>query len=205
VIFVHANLEYPLWFAYFLGLLGLLVGHLPAATPTAVDTAPPAAPTSRLGQMAGLAVLLGAALAYQQFRPLEHAMQQVVSQVGFGAAPQQDETLVATLAKVPPWSPYRDYAEAITLITAMPTAANAAELALQCERAIGVSPSPYVLGRCATVLQVAGQRERATYFANGICKLHPRAFGVLIESMSYVETVSPKVDELISSCVENQR
>jgi O-antigen ligase len=203
VVLVHANLEYPLWFAYFLGLLGLLVGHLPDAPESAAADALAVPANSRLGQFAGAMVMLVAVLAYQQFKPLENAMQQVVGQVGFGAAPQQDETLVTTLDKIPAWSPYRDYAEAIRLLTAKPTAANAAELAPQCEHALGVSPSPYVLARCATVLQLARQPARATYFADGICKLHPRALDVLIESMNYVDADSPEVGQLRSSCVES--
>lgn len=204
VILVHANLEYPLWYGYFLGLLGLLAGHLPGAPKSAAATASPA-PASRLGQATGLGVVVVATLAYMQFRPLENAMQMIVAQVTAGAPPQSDPTMDALLTKVPAWSPYRDYVETINLATALPTRANAAALAVRCDKAWGTVTSTYVMARCATVFQVAGQPERATYLAESICKRHPRAVGVLIDSMLYVERVSPSAGQLQSSCVDRKR
>jgi O-antigen ligase len=204
VIFVHANLEYPLWYTYFLGTLGLLVGHLPNTHNAGLMTAS-TEPASRLGQAAALGVVLVAFLAYLQFRPLENAMQMIVAQVSMGAPPQPDPTIDTTLTKIPAWSPYRDYAEIVKLATALPTTENAAALALRCEKAWGAVLSTYVMARCATAFQVAGQAERATYFAEGICKRYPRAVGVLIDSMLYVERVSPSAGHLQSSCVERRQ
>lgn len=201
-ILVHANLEYPLWYIYFLGLLGLLAGHLPPTVTAATSVVPDSRHKIGLHLAMPLAILGAAAVAYAQFSHLESAMQRVVMQVGIGAAPQRDQALESTLAELPRWSPYRDYAEAILLITALPTKSNASDLAARCDRAVVWGPSPYLLARCATAHQVAADPERASYFANSLCKMFPGSDLTLIQSMVYVERVSPEAGNIASSCVE---
>jgi len=199
VIFVHANLEYPLSYLYFLGLFGLFAGHV------LVFCAPGSTRPNRfhwLGAAVPVAVLAIAGVAYAQFARLERAMQRVVMQVGLGAPPQRDATLESSLASLPSWSPYREYAEGILLMTALPGKDNAAELAARCDQAVTWGPSPYLLARCATVYQVAGQTERASYFANSLCKMFPAHDVTLVQSMLYVERFSPEADGIVSTCVE---
>lgn len=201
VILVHANLEYPLWYTYFLGMLGLLAGHL-----SLTDTVPSRVSESRgaggLRFTMPLALLILAGVAYAQFAHLEAAMQRVVMQVGLGAAPQRDSALEAELAKLPKWSPYRDHAESILLMTALPTKDSAAEIATRCDRAVAWAPNPYLLARCATAHQVSGDGERASYFANSLCKMFPASDLVLIQSMHHVGRTSVEAEDLVSSCVE---
>jgi hypothetical protein len=203
-ILVHANLEYPLWYAYFLGLLGLLAGHVPWRDPAAGD--PPVTPGRGLGirLAAPLAVLAAVTIAYLHFGRLESAMQRVVIQANYGAAPQADEGLVADLAGLPSWSPYRDYAESILLMTALPTRDNAADLAARCDRAVAFGPAPYLLARCATIFQVAGQPRRASYFADSICKIYPGSDLVLIQSMEHVGRTRPEALDIASTCIERR-
>lgn len=202
-ILIHANLEYPLWYIYFLGLLGLFVGHVGSKDEA---TAKPIGSGGRwrahLQRAAAIAVVGVAMASYAQFRHLETAMQSIVAQVGMGAAPQRDQVLEASVAALPAWSPYRDYAESIMLMTALPTKENARDLSARCERAVAWGPTPYLLSRCATAFQVAGLSERASYFANGVCKIFPDRDLVLIESMNYVQRTSPAAGQIASSCVE---
>jgi O-antigen ligase len=203
LILVHANLEYPLWYAYFLGTLGLLAGHMPERA-----TELPSASVAGRGlgtRFAAVAVLLVAAFAYIQFGHLAAAMQRVVTQVGVGAAPQRDAVLEKALADLPRWSPYRDYAESILLMTALPEKGNAAELAARCDRAVKWGPTPYLLSRCATAYQVAGQHVRASYFANSVCKIFPLSDLTLIQSMNYVGAKSPEAMEVASDCIERKK
>ena len=150
---------------------------------------------------ASFVVLAVAGLAYVQFTQVERAMQLLAAQVRAGATPQPTRELAARLDAVPRWSLFGDYAELIALISAQPSAANADELSQRCERSVAIGPSPQLLARCATILQVAGRAERATYFANALCKIYPEAAPTLIQSMTYVEQTSPAVENLRSTCV----
>lgn len=200
-ILVHANLEHPLGYLYFLGLLGLLVGQVRAEPSAATATRLPRAP-AELIRYASFAVLVVAGLAYVQFMPVERATQSVSAQVRAGATPQPTRELEARLAAVPPWSIFGDYAELIALINARPTLADAADWAKRCERSLAIGPSPHLLARCATILQIAGQAQRASYFANSLCKIYPESAPVLIQSMTFLEQTSPAVENLGSMCVQ---
>ena len=196
VILIHSNLEYPLWYAYFLILLGVIAG-----LGVRQKTASASLKKVHGGHVAALALLMGTALAYLQYTPLEQAMQVITMQVSFGAAPQPAPELDSALAKIPPWSPYRDMKEAIELIVAEPTKQNAAALAERCERLAPTAPSPYLLARCAMVLQVAGRTARAHFFAESVCKLYPTAAGVLVESISLVGRNEPAATTIKASCL----
>ena len=128
-------------------------------------------------------------------------MQVVTMQVSLGAAPQPAAEIDAALAKIPPWSPYRDMKEAIELIVAEPTKQTAAALAERCERFAPVAPSPYLLGRCAIALQIAGRTERARFFAESVCKLYPNSAGVLVDSISLVGRNEPAAATITASCL----
>ncbi|HEX4233922.1 MAG TPA: Wzy polymerase domain-containing protein, partial [Caldimonas sp.] len=199
-ILIHANLEHPLGYLYFLGLLGLLIGHVRSDAAPASGRAASASPEAL--RYASFAVVAVAALAYLQFAQVERATQVLAAQVRAGAPPQPTTELDARLSAVPRWSLFGDYAELVSLIAAVPTAGNAAELAKRCERAVAFGPTPHLLARCATILQVAGQSARASYFANGLCKVYPEAAPTLIESMTFVERMSPTVEDLRSTCVQ---
>lgn len=200
-ILIHANVEHPLGYLYFLGLLGLLVGQV--APDTATATKPVTARASpELLRYASFAIIAAAALGYVHYVQVERAMQSVLAQVRIGAAPQPSQDLNGRLAAVSSWSAFGDYAELISLLSAMPTTANAKALAQRCERALALGPSPQLLARCATALQVDGQAERASYFANSLCKIFPASAGVLIQSMSLVEPVSPAAANVRSTCVQ---
>ena len=201
LILIHANLEHPLWYLYFLGLFGLLVGHVPDERRSTAYVQP-RRESPNLLQFASFAVLLAAAAFYVQFARLESAMQVLLAQVRQGAAPQPTAALSAKLAAIAPWTPFGDYAEAIALISARPTQDNANDLAARCERSVLFGPSPHLLARCATALEVAGQSVRASFFANSLCKLYPGSEHVLIESMVFVEATSPAAGNLNSVCVD---
>lgn len=199
LILVHANLELPLWYAYFLGLLGILVGHL--CESSEVPSVEEGRTSQTFLRMCAGCVLLFAVLIYAEYRQLENAMTALLAQVRVGAPPQPSESLNARLSSIPRWSSFGDYAEAIALIASVPAPGTASTLAERCERAVKTGPAPYLLARCATVFEVAGQRERATQVANSVCKLYPGFDRVLVQSMAFVERQSPSVGELETSCI----
>jgi O-antigen ligase len=200
-ILVHANLEHPLGYLYFLGLLGLLFGQVRGEPVPTIDSRA-LRQSPELLRFASFAILGAAGLAYVQFAQVERAMQVLTAQMKAGAPPQPSRDLATRLSAVPKWSIFGDYAELITLIAAVPTQSNAAELARRCERAIAFGPSPHLLARCATAQYVAGQLERASYFANALCRIYPDSVPILIQSMTFVEQTSPAVEDLRSTCVQ---
>jgi O-antigen ligase len=202
-ILVHANLEHPLGYLYFLGLLGLLVGQVPADRQTKPSTvARSHASVPEALRCGAFALLAACAVGYVQFALVERATQLVVAQMRAGAPPQPTRELQARLDAVPRWSAFGDYAELLALISAVPSGADAVELANRCERAAAIGPSPQLLARCATILQIAGAPARATYFANALCKVYPGDVPTLIESMTFLSRTSTAVDGLRSTCVQ---
>jgi O-antigen ligase len=199
-IVVHANLEHPLGYLYFVGLLGLLVGHVRAEPIAAATPSRPRAPADAF-RFASFAVLVAAALGYLQFTQVERATQLLAAQVRAGAAPQPTVELGARLDAVPRWSLFGDYAELVELIAVVPNSGNAAELAQRCERALAFGPTPPLLARCATSQQVAGHADRASYFANALCRLYPGSEATLIQSMTFVGGKSPVAEDVRSDCV----
>jgi O-antigen ligase len=203
-ILVHANLEHPLGYLYFLGLLGLLVGHvggnLTGDPAPGAQTLAGKRPAETL-RIAAFAVLAAAAIGYVQFAQVERAVRLVAAQMSVGAPPQPTVELGARLAAVPRWSVFGDYAELVSLIAAVPTASTVAALAKDCEHAVAIGPTSPLLARCATILQVAGQPDRASYFANALCRIYPGSTATLIESMTFVARTSPAVEDLRSTCV----
>jgi len=201
-ILVHANLEHPLGYLYFLGVLGLLVGHVRGDPRTAAAPAP--AKTKERPdalRFASFAVLVAAAIGYLQFTQVERATQLLAAQIRAGAPPQPTVELGARLDAVPRWSVFGDYAELVELIAVVPNSANAAGLASRCERALAFGPSTPLLARCATIQQVAGHPDRASYFANALCRLYPGAEPTLIQSMTFVGGKSPAAEDVRSDCV----
>lgn len=203
IILIHANLEHPLAYLYFLALLGLLVGVIePAEAPASPPVTGTAVPAVRI---AGFALVVCAAIGYLHFQSLERSMRLVLAQVNAGKAPQATPPLMGQLATVPSWSPYRDWAETLTLMVSVPTPRNADDLANRCERAVLYGPTPYLLARCATALQVAGRTERATNFATSLCKVYSDSDYVLAQSIALVEATAPAAGDLKSPCVRRIR
>jgi O-antigen ligase len=200
-ILVHANLEHPLGYLYFLGLLGLLIGHVGGDRVAAESAARRKIPADAL-RYASFALLVAGTIGYLQFTQVERATQLLAAQMRAGAPPQPTVELGARLDAVPRWSVFGDYAELVWLIASVPRQANAAELAQHCERALAIGPTPPLLARCATIQQVAGRPDRASYFANALCRLYPGAGQTLMQSMTFVGRTSPAAEDVRSDCVQ---
>lgn len=200
LILIHAGLEHPLWYLYFIGTLGLLAGHT-MCSPRVAETADAGRPAAEMLRFSAFVVLLAAAFLYSDYARVERATREVQLQLRQGMAPQPSPLLKARLENVPTWSLFGDYAQAISLISAVPARNQANELATRCDRALRVGPAPHLLARCATVHQVAGNVDRATYLADATCKLYPGAEHVLIESLVLLARTSPEVEALNTRCL----
>ena len=199
LILIHANLEQPLTYFYFIAVFGVLAGMIPR--PGGLDSgAAGAAPESNALRITSFVALAIAALAYVQFLAADKATRIIVAQVRSGFPPQPTPELQARIDAFPRWSPYVDYVETVSLMAAVPTPQSAPALAARCERAAMYGPTPYLLARCATIFQVAGQAERAHNFAESLCKVYPGSAPVLAQAMTFVGGFSPGAEQVKSSC-----
>jgi hypothetical protein len=196
IILTHSCLEFPLWYIYFLGLYGLLLGVLEAeARPQPVGHA------RRFGYGLGAVILVVAFGAYQQFRHLEAAMQGIVVQVGVGGTPLVSSSIARELDSIPSWSPYRDAGAAIALMAANPKAPDATRLANSCDKIATFQPSAYLLARCSALKFSVGDIAGAELFGEQLCKLYPMRVDELGRSYSLALTESNRKAVPRFSCV----
>ncbi len=199
LILIHANLEQPLAYLYFIAVFGVLVGMIPRRGESDAGEAG-AMPVHNALRIASFATLAVAALTYVQFLAADKTTRIIAAQVRSGFPPQPTPELQARIDGFPRWSPYVDYVETVTLMAAVPTPRSAPVLAARCERAAMYGPTPYLLARCATIFQVAGQVERANDFAESLCRIYPGSAPVLAQSMTFVGGFSPEAERVRSSC-----
>ena len=199
LVLIHANLEQPLTYFYFIAVFGVLAGMIPRfdEPDAGVAAAAPVSNALRIASFVGLGI---AALAYVQFLAADKATRIIVAQVRGGFPPQPTPELQTRIEAFPRWSPYVDYVETVSLMAAIPTPQSAPALAARCERAAMYGPTPYLLSRCATIFQVAGQAERAHNFAESLCKVYPKSAPVLGQSMNFIGGFSPGAEQVKSSC-----
>ena len=200
LILIHANLEHPLAYLYFIAVFGVLVGMIARrGAPDAGGAG--AVPVPNALRIASFVALAIAALAYVQFLAADRTTRVIAAQVRSGFPPQPTAELLARIEAFPRWSPYVDYVETVSLMAAIPTPHSAPALAARCERAAMYGPTPYLLARCATIFQIAGQAERAHDFAESLCKVYSGSAPVLAQSMTFVGGFSPEAERVRSSCV----
>ncbi len=176
VMMVHACLEYPLWYAYFLGPYALFLGMIEAKRVTVNSR------FALLSRCVGGFVLVGCMFGYQQFRHLETAMQDLSFQAGLGGVISTSPRVGASLSGVPQWSPFVDARTAIELMAATPQDGDAMELSKECDSAVRFAPSPYLLARCSSIYYLADRLQDAKAFGERLCKIYPASAGELAKS-----------------------
>lgn len=154
VLVIHANLEYPLWYAFFLAIAALLAG---AASPSNRKL--------QLGRRAPYAVAaclaLGAISLYnlmQDYALLEDTLNYRITSRTPEEYRQQVEANLTRLAHGSLLRPYVD----LTAAHLMADDANALDAKLQtCERAQRFSPSRDIVFKCAYLLALDGRDDEA--------------------------------------------
>lgn len=148
LIALHAQLEYTLWYTYFLGIAAIAL----ALAETSWRPLPNLRP-QLIGVVlaASLAVLL---MLNQDYRRLERAM---YWQTANPSAGQSWSSVVAELLDLRRHSQFGGYID-LTLVGAMPIDANALPDKLRvCELALSFSPPDYAVFKCAALLAIDGQ------------------------------------------------
>ena len=152
---VHALLEYPLWYAYFLGPAALMLG--------AIDSRPCIAlPTRRaalyviVASLAGVAIL---AVLREDYATIETA-----SYTPLDAHPEREQAWrisMDRLLKLQRESLLSPWALLGLATLAEPSRAQAQHRAALCEWAIRFSPGRWLVARCAMQLAIAGRDQDA--------------------------------------------
>lgn len=177
VIGVHSMLEYPLWYAYFLGVAALLLG-LGAERSIAVRNARAVRIAVVLLLAAGCFSLAAVISPYRDFERL-----------AFTALPQSsrasgEQTFVAAMMRAhrePLLSPY------VELALALGAAADADRLRTQLElntRAMHIAPLDVVVYRQAFLLALAGEREAARIQLERVLTVYPWEAAAIVSELN---------------------
>jgi len=152
LLFVHAQIEYTLWYAYFLGIAAV-------ALAIADPEKRPLPPIRPLLTGAILVASLGVLMLLQHdYRRLENAM---YWRSADPAAEQNWSSVIADLVDLRQHSQFGGYVD-LTLIGAMPINLQALKEKLQvCETGMAFSPPDYVVFKCAALLALDGQKDAA--------------------------------------------
>jgi O-antigen ligase len=152
VLLLHSLLEYPLWYASFLGIFCLVVG---ATDPRTSSVAYPAhRPLLPLTLVAGIAALIPLKMDYVR---LDEANNRIVATPTLSDWQQRIET-VAAIATTSGLGSY-----AIVALGALlePDEKLAAQQLYVCERTMRLWPGPVIIARCAYLRHLIGRTEDA--------------------------------------------
>lgn len=154
VIGIHSLLEYPLWYAYFLGIAALLLG-LGAERTLAVRFAGPARTAVALGLLVG-GVNLAAVLP--PYRDFERLVFDGGPKMARGAGERNFEEVMMRVHREPLLTPYVELAFAFAATADRNRLREKLELTF---RAMHFAPLEVVVFRHALLLALAGKREAA--------------------------------------------
>ena len=164
VFAIHSLLEYPLWYAYFLGIAALLLGLCPS---------PALQPRlARFGRaVAASALLVGAAnlaFLWSDYRVFEGAVRPTMAQL-------RDPGFVSTILRIHGNALLTPYVE---LSMVMPLPANRDDLQRRLalnERVIRFTPQPVLVYRQALLLALAGRVAEARSLLDAARLAYPSA------------------------------
>lgn len=152
VALIHSMVEYPLWYAHFLGVFAVVLALGDERTRLL-----------RLGRTAVAApVALGAVIAgllLQDYLALQKLSRPVVAPALSLPARLQERS--AAMLELRGNSLLKPYVDTAFLATAMPTAEALEAKATLCRHNLGLRPTTPAVFNCALIYELAGQREEA--------------------------------------------
>ena len=183
VLFVHSNLEYPLWYSYFLGIAAFLLALGDTRT-IAVKFSP------RLGQATTLVVLLLVSSilisTLSGYRKIADLFDPFIEQ-------QERINLLLTYGNNPILMPYTD----VILLAMMPTSKDSIEEKLAIStRAFRRNPDFYKAYKQTTLLALNGQKEDAKALLTQSARAYPDSLPKYIKGLKTLP--DPEVLPLIA-------
>lgn len=184
---VHALLEYPLWYAYFLGPTALLLG--------ATDTRPGLALPGRRGAAYLLLVVLLGAFILASLRA-DYATMEAVSHRPLQAHPDRERAWrisMDRLLKLQHESLLSPWALLAFTNIAEPSRQQAQDRANICERGVRLAPGRWLVARCAIQLAIAGDHEKAEKLALAVLRAYPAQRGATADELAKAAQEYPEV------------
>lgn len=176
VIGIHSLLEFPLWFAHFLGLAMVFAAVVDREV---IDDRGAKRTWEMPLRLLGALSLATVVLLGLQHQRVESAFstigfQRLIGMAGPSGFPELDEDTLASLDDLPKWSPWRGYAELAMIYGGNPAPEHAAHWAPLCRQVLYFDAPPVVFARCAMLLQLTGSDEGAQRFAQWGCAGYSR-------------------------------
>jgi O-antigen ligase len=191
ILAVHSLLEFPLWYAYFLGIPALLLGA-GSGQPLRLRAAGAARAIVGIGIIAGSVNLIAVMGPYREFERL-------VFMPGRGAQPRDDAGFARAIARVhrePLLVPYVEHVLAIGVETSKDSLPE--KLALV-DRAAHYAPAPYVAYRYAPLLALAGEPEAARVQLERAIRVYP---GDLPEARAQLSELARRYPEQMAPLLD---
>lgn len=165
VLLLHSNVEYPLWYSFFLGLAAVLLG-------LGSEEAPKFSFTPKLGQFtAGAALLLSGAILAITFLGFQDISQ--VNRLIFTTTPQQASATLHAISKnllLTPW------AEAAIAQHGAPDRSTLDQQLAMTTRVVQYRPSPINVNRQIIYLALAGKSMEASILLKKAFTVYPSDF-----------------------------
>ncbi|MBL8431135.1 MAG: O-antigen ligase C-terminal domain-containing protein [Dechloromonas sp.] len=195
VIGVHSMLEFPLWFAHFLGLAMVFAAVVDREV---VDrrgaTRTWEMPFRLLGAF-GVATVVLLGLQHQRVESAFSTIrfQRLIGMAGPSGFPELDTEILESLDELPKWSPWQGYGSLAILYGGNPAPEHAAQWAPLCGRVLYFDVPPVVFARCAIIHKLIGNEDEAQRFAQWGCAGYPRpqdGFGVILRHVAQTMAVA---------------
>jgi hypothetical protein len=202
VIGIHSLLEYPLWYAYFLGMAALLLGF-GAERVFVLRLARAARAVVGLGIIAGWLNLIGVLSPYREFERLVFSSEQRSPPA---AAEQDFARALANVHREPLLVPYVELAVAYGITPSKEKLTEKLELTT---RAMHFAPVDVVVYRQALLLALAGSGEAARAQLEHSLRVYPAERAVVIAELEnlarrYPAELTPLLELATSNFAERR-
>ena len=194
VLFIYSMLEYPLWYAFYLGLAALVIGVSSASLElTKFDGSPR---LLRFGLLAAILALLPVRL---DFGTLDFAVSSPLSNTASDqAAIAELQQRVDMVASIGTHSSIESYAGIVLTILSVPERKFAHEQSRLCEDAMKIWPIPIIVTRCAVLRELTARPQEAEQLLVLLDKAYrtagqKREVGVVLDQ---AKTKNPETERL---------
>lgn len=190
--FVHALLEYPQWYAYFLGPAALLLGAMDQGSALQVQG-------RRFSLYLCIFSLVGAAALWnlrQDYARIETVVYRPLS-----LHTERDASwnlAMKSLLQLHRESLLSPWALQALAMTAEPDSKLAAERIAICERAIRFTPARKLLARCATQHAIAGNKVEAERMLSATLRAFPTEKSLTVRDLEYWVQEFPEARPLLA-------
>lgn len=194
---VHALLEYPLWYAYFLGPAALLLG--------ATDSRPVMMlPARRAIVYMILFSLLGAFILTSLRK--DYTTIEAVSNIPLAAHPDRERAWrmsMDRLLRLQNESLLSPWALLAISTLAEPSRLQAQDRTVLCERGIRFAPARLLVARCAMQLAIVGRDQEARQLTLAVLRAYPLQRAATVEELTSATLEYPEIGPLRAIALGN--